>query len=145
MLDKPPAPESTAPVNPIGHGEPGSPRQQQQQQQGRGLLSLLPSCCSAFLLLLPHNLHCTGFLGSTRSPTSLWSCQLPGYGKRSRAGRKGGLPASTSKMFKRVQITLSPNINGAATAGSCGLLIKCPHVKTDPGLKVGVTSPSFTW
>lgn len=56
------------------------------------------------------------------------------------ASREGELPASTSEILKQVQITHSPNVNRAATAGTCGLLVKCPHVQTDPGLKVGVSS-----
>lgn len=54
--------------------------------------------------------------------------------------RDGGLPASTSKMLKQLQITHSPNVKGAATARVCGLLVKRPQAKPDPGLKVGASS-----
>lgn len=83
MLDKPPAPKCTASINP-------GPTRRAWQPPGRRLLSLLPRGCSALLLLLPQNPGRTEFLGHTRSSTSLWSCQLPGYSKHSRAGSEGG-------------------------------------------------------
>lgn len=54
--------------------------------------------------------------------------------------REGELPASRSKMLKQVQITHLPNVKRIATGRVCGLLVKCPHVKTDLGLEVGVSS-----